>query len=90
MPLKTMCSTKWEMPLISSGLAAGAGLDPDTHGDGAEVFHALGENDQAVGQYGTAKVSLIGHRHSVVYDCRRQGIGIRRPSVRRPRLNAKD
>jgi len=24
------------------GLAAGAGLDPDTHGDGAEVFHALG------------------------------------------------
>jgi len=24
------------------GLAAGAGLDPDAHGDGAEVFHALG------------------------------------------------
>jgi hypothetical protein len=24
------------------GLAAGTGLDPDTHGDGAEVFHTLG------------------------------------------------
>ena len=38
--------------------AAGAGLDPDAHGHGAEMVHALGEHDQAVGQYGTAKISL--------------------------------
>ena len=40
------------------GLAAGAGLDPDAHGDGAQVIHALGQHDQAVRQYGAAKVSL--------------------------------
>ncbi len=27
-PLKTMCSTKWEMPLRAGGLVAGAGADP--------------------------------------------------------------
>ena len=47
------------------GFAAGTGFDPDAHGDGAEMFHALGENNQAVRQYGTAKVTLICHGHSV-------------------------
>ena len=61
-PLKTMCSTKWEMPLISAGFAAGAGLDPDAHGDGAQVIHALGQHDQAVGQYGAAEVAFVCHR----------------------------
>ena len=57
-PLKTMCSTKWEMPLISGSFAARAGFDPDAHGDGTEMLHALGQDDQAVGQYSTAKISL--------------------------------
>ena len=46
-------------------LAAGAGLDPHAHGHGAQMLHALGENDQAVGQHGAAKISLGGHCHSV-------------------------
>jgi hypothetical protein len=46
------------------GLAAGAGLDPHAHGDGAEVFHALGQDDQTVWQYGAAKIAFRAHRHS--------------------------
>jgi hypothetical protein len=42
-------------------LAAGAGLDPDAHGDGAQVVHALSEDYEAVGQYGAADVSLVIH-----------------------------
>ena len=30
-PLKTMCSMKWEMPFCSGGLAAGTRTDPDAH-----------------------------------------------------------
>ena len=45
------------------GLAAGAGLDPHAHGHRTQMFHALGQNNQAVRQYGAAKVALGGHRH---------------------------
>ena len=51
------------------GFAAGAGLDPDAHGDGAQMFHALGQNDEAVGQNGAAKVSFV-VIVSVRFDCR--------------------
>ena len=39
------------------GLVAGAGVDPDAHGDGAEVGHALGEDEEAVGERGEADVA---------------------------------
>ena len=39
------------------GLVAGAGVDPDAHGDGADVGHGLGEDEQAVGQAGAADVA---------------------------------
>ena len=55
------------------GLAARAGFDPDAHGDGAQMLHALGQNDQAVGQYSTAKIALRCHSHSVEFDCRPAG-----------------
>ena len=61
MPLKTMCSTKWEMPLSSATSCAGAGAHPYAHGDGADVLHALGEDDETVGQHGTADISFFGH-----------------------------
>ncbi len=47
------------------GFAARARLDPDAHGHGAQIIHALGQDDQAVRQYGAAKVSLSVHRHPV-------------------------
>ena len=62
------------------GFAPGTGFDPDSHGDGAEMFHALGENNKAVRQYRTAKVTLICHGHSIDFDCRRSVC--RRLSVR--------
>ncbi len=40
-----------------------AGLDPHAHGHRAQVIHALGQQDQAVRQYGAAKVSLSGRHH---------------------------
>ncbi len=40
------------------GLVAGAGLDPDAHGDRAEVFHALGEDAEAIGKDCAAQVAL--------------------------------
>ena len=46
------------------GLAARAGLDPHAHGHRAQMFHALGQHDQAVRQYGAAKISLSVHRSS--------------------------
>ena len=58
-PLKTMCSTKWEMPLSVEGLVARAGVDPDAHGDGADVGDGLGEDEQAVGQDGAADVAGV-------------------------------
>ena len=54
-------------------LAAGAGLDPHAHGHRTQVLHALGQHDQAVRQYGAAKISLSGHRHPVRFDCRATG-----------------
>ena len=47
------------------GLAARAGLDPHAHGHRTQMLHALGQHDQAVRQYGAAKVSLSVHRHPV-------------------------
>ncbi len=41
------------------GLVAGAGVDPDAHGDGAEVGHALGEDEEAVGERGGADVAEV-------------------------------
>jgi 23S rRNA (adenine2503-C2)-methyltransferase len=55
------------------GLAAGAGFDPHAHGYGAQVVHALGQDYQAVRQYGAAKVSLVCHRHWFRFDCRASG-----------------
>ena len=46
-------------------LAAGAGFDPDAHGDGTQMLHALGEDDQAIRQDSTAKISLSSHQYSV-------------------------
>ena len=43
------------------GLATRTGLDPHPHRDRAEVFHPLGQNDQAIRQYGAAKISLGVH-----------------------------
>jgi hypothetical protein len=57
-------------------LAPRAGLDPYAHGHGTQMFHALGQDDQAVRQYGAAKVSLGGHRHpvnSIVGQCGLRG-----------------
>src|SRR5579859_5266125 len=62
--------------------AARARLDPHTHGDGAEMFHAFGKNNQAAGQYGTAKVSLVDHRLSSNIEVRLVGSG--RTPVQRP------
>ncbi len=39
-------------------LAARPGFDPHTHGNGAQMFHALGQNDQTVRQYSAFKVSF--------------------------------
>ncbi len=39
---------------------AGAGLDPDTHGDGAEVLHLLGEDGESVGEDGSAEIAFGG------------------------------
>ena len=52
-----------------SRLAAGAGLDPDAHCHRTQVFHPFGENNQAIRQYGAAKVSLSVHSHSIIFDC---------------------
>jgi len=38
-----------------------AGAHPDTHGDGADVLHALGEDDETVGEDSTANISIAGH-----------------------------
>ena len=40
-------------------LVARAGVDPDAHGDGAEVRHLLGEDEEAVGQGGGADVAEV-------------------------------
>ena len=42
------------------GLVARAGIDPDSHGDGADVGDGLGEDEQAVGQAGAADVACGG------------------------------
>ncbi len=47
-------------------LAAGAGFDPHPHGHRTHVLHPLGQHDQAVRQYGAAKISLGGHRSPVL------------------------
>ena len=39
---------------------AGAGFDPDAHGDGAEVLHAFGEDGEPVGEDGTAEIAFGG------------------------------
>jgi hypothetical protein len=63
--------------------AAGAGFDPDAHCDGSNLFHALGQYDQAIRQYGTAKITLIDHRLSVGFNCSEAKCKIVRPlSVR--------
>ena len=50
-------------PVGFGGLAAGAGLDPYAHGHRTQVIHALGQDNQAVWQYGSAEVSFSRHRH---------------------------
>ena len=42
-----------------AGFVARAGLHPYAHGDGADVLHAFGEDDEAAGQDGTADVSFV-------------------------------
>ena len=39
----------------------GASAHPDTHSDGADVLHALGEDDEAAGKDSTADVAFAGH-----------------------------
>ena len=72
------------------GLAAGAGLDPHAHGHGAQVVHALGQNDQAVRQYGAAKISFGVHHHSIRFDLQAEGTRVTcgRCSVREMRCGA--
>ncbi len=43
-------------------LVAGAGIDPDAHGDGADVVHALGEDGEAVGECGALNVAFLIHK----------------------------
>ena len=42
------------------GFVAGAGVDPDAHGYGADVGDGLGEDQEAVGQAGAADVACGG------------------------------
>ena len=73
------------------GFAAGAGLDPDAHGHGAQVFHALGENDQAVRQYSAAKISFgCSSSFGLLRFVGDRGSGLARSSLCRLRSNAKD
>jgi hypothetical protein len=58
-----------------SRLTAGAGLDPYAHGYGAEMFHTLGKHNEAVGQYGAAKVAFVVGHHRFIFDCRSIGLG---------------
>src|SRR5581483_1772128 len=51
-------------------LAAGTGFDPHAHSHRTQVLHALSQDDQAIRQYGTAKISLIIHFRQVEFDCR--------------------
>ena len=39
----------------------GAGAHPDAHGDGADVFHALSEDDETAGEDSTADISFGVH-----------------------------
>jgi hypothetical protein len=58
------------------GLIARAGFDPDAHGDRAQMLHAFGEDDEAVGEHGAAQVADGGgvsrgfSRHSSLVDCK--------------------
>src|ERR1700734_2931026 len=45
-----------------------AGAHPYAHGDGADVLHALGEDDETAGQHGTADISFFGHCDGDVRD----------------------
>jgi hypothetical protein len=47
------------------GLTTGAGFYPGAHGYRADMFHALGEDDEAVRQDSTAKISLSRHWFSI-------------------------
>jgi len=49
-PLKTMCSMKWGDAVDGEGFIAGAAVDPYAHGYRPEVGHALGEDEEAVGE----------------------------------------
>ena len=40
---------------------ARTGAHPDAHGDGADVLHALGEDDETAGEDSTADVAFAGH-----------------------------
>ena len=56
-PLKTMCSMKWEMPFDLRCLIARAGLKPNADRSRADVLHLLGNNGEAVGQNLTANIA---------------------------------
>ena len=58
-------------------LAARAAFDPHSHGHRTHILHALGQHDQAVRQYGAAKISFRGHRHRF-FDCRPKRSEMRR------------
>ena len=47
-PLKSMCSTKWAMPLCSLRLVAGAARQPHADADGADVRHPLREEAETI------------------------------------------
>ena len=47
-------------------LSARARLDPHPHRYGAQMIHALGQNNQAVGQYSAAEVAF--DRHRLLFD----------------------
>ena len=70
MPLNTICSTKWEMPVSSNPLLAGPGADLDTDRDAANVPHAFGDDAYAVGQDGPlnfAGLELTLSAHSTLF-----------------------
>ena len=41
------------------GFVAGAAVDPDTHGYGAKVRHALGKDEETVGEGGGADIAEV-------------------------------